>query len=371
MLPGNVLFVVMLRADLTFSGLAYRLMAAWKNLYDAEDKGTVFLVTTKSLWEKMYGNDTIDGNYITLIDDRINYKKKALLLPLTVAKIIRKNKIKILHTNGNYLLLPIHYLKAILGIKTVVTFGSASIEMASTHSKYAARQWKLVLDAASAIDVLNPVNTIDGFRSKKFTSICSFPQRSNLNEYLHCSKNKKNIITYCGSLIPAKNPDLVLAAFNYYLRNSNDSFTVLHIFGKGPMKDEILKVASQINASQKRIAVVIEPTDQNMLRTLAQSRIFLSLMDYTNYPSQALMEAMLLGNDIIATNFGDTQFIVKEENGNILVSEKNLRIIGNAIEKLLHKQVRFNEANANFIKQNHNIDNFTAYLRNLYQNIYK
>ncbi len=369
-LPGNVLFVVTLRADLTISGLAYRLMAVWRHLYEQEENGKVFLVTTRSLWKKMYGDVPPNVKYVFTINDQKNYKRKAFLLPFAVTRILIRHRIKILHTNGNYLLLPVHYLKKPLGIRTVVTFGSANLEMASGYSKFARKLWKFVLNAATAVDVLNPVNTIDNYHSRKFVSPCSFPYSvDSLNIDGDSSVEKSESLTFIGSFTPQKNPLLAVQAFGVYLEGHNNSRAVLEMYGDGPQKEEAWRIADKINRREGRIAVNIHDRDGDRYEKLKKSRIFLSLQDYTNYPSQSLMEAMVLGNSIIATDFGDTNNMVVPHNGNILVAEKDPKLIGNAIEQLLKRTIQFNQKNANFIQKNHNIYRFTQYLNTLYQQI--
>lgn len=370
MLPGNLLFVVTLRADLTISGLAYRLMAAWRHLYEHEEKGKVFLITTLSLWEKMYGDEKVPEKWVKVINDRDNYSRKALLLPLTVITSIIRNRIKIVHTNGNYLVLPVHYLKKLLGVKTVVTFGSANIEMATGYSKYARRQWELVLNAATAIDVLNPVNTINSYRSRKFVSACSFPFSSEMmTTYAEAEVDKTESITFIGSLTPQKNPMLAVLGFGEYIERYHSSEAQLEIFGKGKQKAELLRLADEVNKKAGRQAVNIHEKDHNRYELLRKSKIFLSLQDYTNYPSQSLMEAMMLGNSIIATDFGDTNFMVLPENGNVLIAEKNPELVAEAIHQILNQKQDFNRQNADFIAQNHSIERFTAYLKNMYRSI--
>lgn len=48
------------------------------------------------------------------------------------------------------------------------------------------------------------------------------------------------------------------------------------------------------------------------------SKIFLSLQNYENYPSQSLLEAISSGNYIIASDVGDTNSIVKTDFGSLV-----------------------------------------------------
>lgn len=367
MLTRKLLFVVVLRADKAISGLAYRLLATSKHFYDKEKRGWVYIVTTVSLWEKCYPEEKPDPRYIKLIDDRRFYKPKMFFLWLRCLLYILIYRIRIMHTNGNYLLLPIHYLKNIFGYKTVVTFGSANIQMASSNNNKIAKQWRAVLNAASAVDVLNPINTIDGYKSRKFISVCSFPSNMKELEKHEIQIKKENIITFVGSLTPQKNPILAIEGFEIYLQSSNlISKPILHIIGKGPLAEELERRINKLNKKFGNNTAILHKDDNLLLETLAKSRVFLSLQNHTNYPSQSLMEAMIFGNDIIATDFGDTNEMVKPLNNNILVFEKDAQLINNALHELLSRPAAFNIRNAEFIRNNHNVELFAKYLFNLY-----
>jgi len=138
---------------------------------------------------------------------------------------------------------------------------------------------------------------------------------------------KETSIVFASRLVSTKNPELVLLMANNlknFLRKTNYKIILC---GDGPLFNEL---------KEKTIAYgiddIVDMTGYtDMKNILPKSRIFLSLQNHENYPSQVLLEAIASGNYIVATKFGDTNKIVQPEFGTLI--NLNQQSLSNAIKK--------------------------------------
>jgi glycosyltransferase involved in cell wall biosynthesis len=96
---------------------------------------------------------------------------------------------------------------------------------------------------------------------------------------------------------------------------------------------------------------------------LASSRIFVSLQDRNNYPSQALLEAMACGNAIVATDVGSTSKLVDSSTG--IRVNGTPEEVARALVKLLNhpsQTEQMGEAARKKVTTEHTIEKFTSYL---------
>lgn len=371
MLNRNLLFVIVLRADKTVSGLAFRLLAACKEL-QLSNPDKVFLIVTKSLYKKVYPSECSMKN-IYIVNDSNFYFFRITTLWIRVLSIISRKNIKSVHTTGNIILYPIHLLKKIFSYKTIVTFGSASIEMASGYDKRAAGYWRKILQSASAVDVLNPVNQVSYFNLKTFVSPCSFSFR-----FLHSAPKenavKDNNLLFIGSFTNQKNPIFAINGFKVlYFRNKkyiiNNGIKLIMI-GAGTLNAEVHRLSDNLNREANNEIVKVINDDSYIDVYLNSSKVFLSLQNYTNYPSQSLLEAMLYGHTIIATDFADTNYLVKESFGNYMLADLDTEKLADAMYDAMKSYVGFNYQNANFVKTNHNVHKFCDYLIDIHNSLH-
>ena len=104
------------------------------------------------------------------------------------------------------------------------------------------------------------------------------------------------------------------------------------------------------------------------LETLSESRIFLSLQDFDNYPSQSLMESMLFCNKIIATNYGDTHLLVYPEGNKLINTTNNPNELAECLAELL-KDNSIHIGNRELILKKHSIENFAEYFLSMQDKI--
>ncbi|GAA0772365.1 glycosyltransferase family 4 protein [Castellaniella ginsengisoli] len=103
---------------------------------------------------------------------------------------------------------------------------------------------------------------------------------------------------------------------------------------------------------------------QDPFDVLARSKIFLSLQDKENYPSQALLEAMASGCAVIATDVGETRRLL-DESCAILI-KPDASALASSIKYLLENPAECrrlgSEARARVLRD-HTLDRFSEYFK--------
>lgn len=150
----------------------------------------------------------------------------------------------------------------------------------------------------------------DIFNGNYFVAPCSFI------DYSRCEPTgvgKKNRIVFMGRLIKDKNPSLLLKAVPSVLRHLGDKHKDIDfcIVGDGPLLKSLKEQVEQLRIENHVTFMHCYAPE----RLLWESKIFVSLQEVNNYPSQSLIEAMACENAIIATDVGETWKLVDETVG--------------------------------------------------------
>lgn len=173
-------------------------------------------------------------------------------------------------------------------------------------------------------------------------------------------------IVFAGRLIPEKNPILLLQALailNFQSPEILNGWEVL-ILGKGPL-ESVIKNMLTSKGLQRLVSVKAVGCIEELLRC---SRIFVSLQETENYPSQSLLEAMAAGNAVIATNVGETKRLVTEQTG-ITIPPGNPMALANALKELILDEAkcrRFGISARSLILQKHCIEHFADYIKGVW-----
>ena len=120
---------------------------------------------------------------------------------------------------------------------------------------------------------------------------------------------KENIIIFAHRLIPRKNGLLFAQVVKTFLKEYSN--WRIKIFGKGPEATRINALLSEEIASGK----VVTGYQGKILPELEKSKIFVSLIEPDNYPSQSVLEAMYTGNALLLSNTGFTKECFWDNNG--------------------------------------------------------
>ena len=120
---------------------------------------------------------------------------------------------------------------------------------------------------------------------------------------------KENVIIFAHRLILRKNGILFAKVVKQFLKHY--SHWKIKIFGKGPESTEINNLLSE----EISLGQVITGYQTKILSELERSKIFVSLTEPDNYPSQSVLEAMYAGNALLLSNRGFTREKFFLENG--------------------------------------------------------
>jgi glycosyltransferase involved in cell wall biosynthesis len=324
------------------SGFTNRFIGLWCHLQKKDFAGKkIHWVTNRSLWNKYFGEKPIPEN-VTILNANLKLFKfsSRLFYPFYIIYLYYRKKCTSVHVatsiiDSIYLVRLFNVLK----IPYCFTFASNSLEMAGYNSERMKKKWQKLFSLAKNIEVLNPTNSINNYRGHKFISPTSFPyltEFNNIPQQLFINDQRNDTIVFCGTFVAQKNPLLAIEGFVSFLNNYDHIFPEarLVLIGKGDLKSQIGTLVEKINSEigKERISIL---TDNNLIHILSSSKVFLSLQDYDNYPSQALMEAMLFCNSIISIDNGDTRRLVNEHYSNMLLADKDPQALGQAIKCLL------------------------------------
>ncbi len=143
---------------------------------------------------------------------------------------------------------------------------------------------------------------------------------------------KDNLILFAGRLISEKNPELFInTAISCASLIRDKGFKCL-VCGDGPLKESLQQIVDKADCND-----IIEFCGYiNMEEITPKCKIFCSLQEAENYPSQSLLEAIASGCYCICTNYGDTSLIIGNEFGD-LINEKD------ELPSVLCKTISFSE----------------------------
>jgi glycosyltransferase involved in cell wall biosynthesis len=169
-------------------------------------------------------------------------------------------------------------------------------------------------------------------RNKMNIAPCSFIDYSTTPDLKYM--DKKNIIVFCSRMVQGKGIDLLLQAALLLQDKSVPEYEIV-IMGDGPLSSYVSKKMAAFNLSQVLFqGFVTQPT-----KVMAGAKVFCSLQDNSNYPSQSLIEAMACECSIIATDVGDTRMLIDKEVG-ILIPPNSPDKLADAIAELLYDPLK-------------------------------
>jgi glycosyltransferase involved in cell wall biosynthesis len=160
--------------------------------------------------------------------------------------------------------------------------------------------------------------------TNKVISCCSFKNYDKIKSAAY----KSNTITFCSRMTKIKNPMLLLKSilvFNEKYKRSN--MYKFQFLGDGECFNEMTSFANKYNLSNVELLGNVN----NPVEFMSKSKIFVSIQQANNYPSQSLLEAMACENAIIASDVGETRKLVTEKEG-LLINLKAEEIADAIIE---------------------------------------
>lgn len=261
-------------------------------------------------------------------------------------------------------------LKGIFKFRLIYSYNDSTVEIIDKnifqlfdYSEYR------VLKNADKIDFLSPA-IVDLYRKKigviNDDRITITPNSFINYENYFADKEKENNVIFLSRLWSKKNPILFLQAVKYFNDKYSDLFGInFFIIGEGGLEEQIKDyIFANKLTNTFFIGKTLEPW-----KYLRKSKVFVSIQQVNNYPSQSLIEAMACENAIIASDVGETRLLVTEKEG-ILVS-LNPESIANAIYKLFSTDGLVGELGANArrkVMENHTVEKFAEYFYSITEN---
>lgn len=277
-------------------------------------------------------------------------------------RIIRELKCKIVYSfwTGGQFAWP---LRNIFKFSLIYSYNDSTVEVTSkclheifNYSDY----W--ILKKADKIDFLSPA--IVELYERKLGKLEGNRVTISPNSFIDYEKYfsdplKENNVIFLSRLWPNKNPILFLQSIKAFNEKNQDKSVInFYIIGEGGLEENIKEYILDNKLSNAYfIGRTLEPW-----KYLRKSKVFVSIQQINNYPSQSLIEAMACENAIIASDVGETRLLVTENEG-ILV-DLNPQSIADAIYKLFSTPGLIEKIGSNARKkviENHTIEKYADY----------
>ena len=142
--------------------------------------------------------------------------------------------------------------------------------------------------------------------------------------------NKKNQVLYAHRLIHRKNPILALDVFANLAKKHPDWQFV--ICGRGDLEEKVNQVVMALGLPN----LVFKGYEVNMKARLQESKIFVSLIEPDNYPSQSIIEALASGCALLISKTGQSEEkFLSKQNVNGCAVNLDAVLIEEAIETMI------------------------------------
>lgn len=178
----------------------------------------------------------------------------------------------------------------------------------------------------------------------------------------HKSETPISVVTVA-RFVKAKDFKTALLAFKQLITSIDYRMIKYTLVGYGPQESEIRSLVNSLDL-ESRVDLIINPP--NVVDYLKSANIYLSTSLFEGL-SNSLMEAMVAGLPIVATDVGDNSFLVREGFNGYLVSPKAVDQIASRLETLVkdeEKRQTFGENSSSIISGDFNQERLlTSYLQ--------
>lgn len=173
---------------------------------------------------------------------------------------------------------------------------------------------------------------------------------------------KERRVVFVGRLEAVKNPLLFVEAIARLKARTRDFRA--SILGDGRLRDRVDARIRELGLTD----IVDRAFHHTPRQVLAEAAVFVSLQTYDNYPSQALMEAMVCRCATVATDVGATRRLVTPETGLVVPFDSDA--VADAIGVLLDDPARASQmgcAARELVRREHSIERYAEHIERLYE----
>ena len=309
--------------------------------------------------------DKIDPGYLKYIEDHsIKYftlEGNLVEKFFHFLKIIKEKKINVILS---YLTLS-NFLSGLtkIFVKDVVTIGGIRNEKLPYHKFFFEKLVHNFLNDATVFNNFSAGKKFvhRGFKSEKIYVIHNAIE--NPKKVIRAKRLDSEIrILTVSRFVEQKDFRTALYSFKSLVDRNKDKCLSYYIVGFGPLENEIKSLAAHLNIVD-RVKIFINPS--NIPDIIKECDIYLSTSLFEGL-SNSLMEAMVFGLPIVATDVGDNSYLIKDGINGYLVGCKDIDSIVEKLNNLIGSEElrnRFGEFSQDKIMREFSNDNMqTSYL---------
>jgi glycosyltransferase involved in cell wall biosynthesis len=150
------------------------------------------------------------------------------------------------------------------------------------------------------------------------------------SQFEKSASNGEIKIVTVGRFVKQKDYTTALKAFSELVKRNKEKSFKYSVVGYGPLEKEI-KLLAEVLKIEQNVQVIINPPDIHDI--LAKSDIFLSTSLFEGV-SNSIMEAMIAGLPVVATDVGDNKWLIKNGQNGFIVPCRDIDQIVSKLEYL-------------------------------------
>ncbi|MCM8788035.1 MAG: glycosyltransferase family 4 protein [Candidatus Omnitrophica bacterium] len=245
-----------------------------------------------------------------------------------LAKLLKEEKVDVLHTHGYKSDILGYFAARKAGIKIISTLHGWSqnaglkVRLYESLDRIFLRYFDLIVPLSDGLR-----KSLRYVRKDKIKIINNFVDLSSIPEP---EKGDPKLITFIGQLIERKRVQDLIISLNYI----SDKNVKLQIIGDGPKKKELMDLTKKLNLQDK---ITFYGFRKDRLQLLNKSGIFVLPSLLEGIP-RAMMEAMAMEKIVIGTDISGIRELIKHKEKGLLVPTKNPKKLAEAIEWVLDHQ---------------------------------
>lgn len=186
-----------------------------------------------------------------------------------------------------------------------------------------------------------------GFRPDKIMVIQNAIETDNYAAYKTKQYDGLIRIISVGRFVKQKDYVTALNSFSNLVKNTGKRNFEYYIIGYGPLEQEIRSLAKNLDVD-KFVKILINPPNIHSL--LRECDIFLSTSLFEGV-SNSIMEAMIAGLPVVATDVGDNKYLIDNGYNGFLIPCKNVDQIVEKLEVLSESEAKRKEFGINSRKK--------------------